>query len=248
MKPDKCGNCGYELNRIPGYDPDKDIQCPKCDKNTLRPSVTDGVKFGEHLSMLQKRDDKVIGFSESVRQGLSSSAEQHDDESVSSTLKGKSPQGEEDTLEACRILIKAINQNGANWMEPIKGEEPADCIANDRKESTQQLLIQVVRARIDEKFWKKLSHNGKYAEKRELRELIEELKTSIEKKANKRVIPEDIRHKITLALDANRLPEFAFNSVTDYFQQYYGKWVRSLGFQAIWLVGPNVSMTSQLDK
>jgi hypothetical protein len=72
---------------------------------------------------------------------------------------GRSRQGEEGTLETCRILIERLNQDGARWSQPERPdkEEGVDCQASD---CGNRLKIQVTRAVIDREFWKALNLSG----------------------------------------------------------------------------------------
>ena len=55
------------------------------------------------------------------------------------------------------------------------------------------------------------------------------------------------RSNLMLALDATRLPVLGFEDVVEEFQARFGTWIKSLGFEAVWLVGPQDSLTWRLD-
>jgi len=78
--------------------------------------------------------------------------------------------------------------------------------------------------------------------------LLDQLKSSIEKKANNRKIPCSIRPNLLLALDAIRLPAHSFEDVVQEYIKRHGSWTSSLGFQSVWLVGPVLPLTWRLDK
>jgi hypothetical protein len=169
-------------------------------------------------------------------------------ETISYALTGKSPQGETDTLRACQILIRHLNNKGGDWNNPISVNEGlVDCEATDRKSQKHKLCFQVVRADVDPKLWKSLNNYGKVATAQNTEALVETIKSAITSKANERKIPKISRKGVTLTLDANKLPALSFDSVIEAFGSQWGAWASKLGFESIWLVGPNESLTWRLD-
>jgi hypothetical protein len=194
--------------------------------------------------MLGRRDGRVIGFRESERKGRAASADRHNDGSLSYSILWSSPQGEEDTLSTCRILVNALNAAGGNWPNPVPGEGIVDCEAVNLNLQEQKLSIQVIRAIADQQLWKRLNLEGNFQDLNVSKhQLVSQIKAAIERKANDRAIPRIIRPSLTLALDATRLPVLAFEDVVEMFQSQFGVWTKSLGFEAVWLVGPQESLT-----
>ncbi len=243
-----CKACGKQLDgllELPGHER---IPCPRCGSTSRRFEESCEVRIGlsAHFSLLHQREDKAIGFEESRKNGTSI-ANRGNNGCVSYTLTGASPQGEEDTLPACRILIAALNKAGGNWDQPTKGEGVIDCQAVDRLSKERYLQIQIVRAKIDSIFWKALNLDGKTERKDTIVELAEQLKSAVEAKANDRKIPNVSRRGLVIALDATKLPAHSFDDVVETFRSKWGRWAKELGFDGVWLVGPNESLTWQLD-
>lgn len=190
------------------------------------------------------RQDREIRFRESEREGRVTSADRNDDGSFSQKISGSSPQGEEDTLNACRILVRVLNASGGNWTDPTPGQGNVDCEAVDRNLSHQKLSIQVVRAIVEQSLWEQLNlHRSVELSRVSKEQLVDQMKNAIESKAIK--IPPPDRASLTLALDATRLPALGF--VVEEFRAQFGTWAKSLGFEAVWLVGPVESLCRRLD-
>jgi hypothetical protein len=209
-------------------------------------SVCDTMNAGDQFSMLHKRDNKAIGYSESIWQGRASSAEWTLSDTLTFQIQGTSPQNEEDTLPACRILVQIWNNEGGTWTEPIAGQDDVDCWVKSTSDSNDIVLIQVVRAISEPELWNELSISGRVSrENIERSSIAISLKKSIEKKASR--MTESRRAKLCLALDATRLPGLCFDDNVAYFREYYGSWAGSLGFASIWLVGTMAGLVWRLD-
>jgi len=172
------------------------------------------------------------------------------DGNLSYSLSGSSPQGEEDTLTACQILVSKLNKAGGGWDKPSRVcDGPVDCEAADQETTSRKLSIQVIRANVDPKLWETLNQTGKIEATGVAKlALVEQIKAAIEVKANDRKLPMITRHGLVLALDATRLPASGFDSVVREFRSKWGDWASKLGFDAIWLVGPLDSLTWRLDE
>jgi hypothetical protein len=203
-----------------------------------------------HASALQKREEEAIGYSESPRQGRAAAASMGKNGNLSYSLSGSSPQGEEDTLRACQILVTKLNEAGGDWDQPsLVCDGPVDCAAIDREDASCRLYIQVVRANVDSRSWATLNQTGKIEETGVAKQtLVEQIKAAIEAKANDRKLPMATRRGLVLALDATRLPASGFDSVVREFRSKWGDWANKLGFDGIWLVGPLDSLTWRLDE
>ena len=245
-----CGKCGKFVDEVPNIAEETREPCPECGSlsRRLEASLSDGVGVSDHGSASLETQGRVTGFRESTRQGRAATADQNQDGSLTYTLNGSSPQGEEDTLAACRILVDTLNQDHANWDAPAIADEPADCQAHDRQSPEHVLRIQVVRAIVDPNLWKSLNLAGRIEETDiSKQELVVQIKSAIEAKANDRKIPQQSRQGLVLALDATRLPVLCFDAVFEEFHSKWGSWAGTLGFDMVWLVGPNNSLTWRLD-
>lgn len=239
--------CGRQLDESPDLPCAERIPCPDCGSasRSFDKSLHDGIGMSDHVSALHQRKSKTVGFRESARQGRTTSADQGKDGALSYRLNGSSPQGEEDTLSVCRILVNTLNNAGGNWNQPTIGEGIIDCQAVDRQCDERKLHIQVVRANVDTEFWKTLNLEGKIERKDNSRALVEQIKSAIDAKAQK--IPEASRLGLVLALDATRLPALGFDAVVEDFSSKWSAWASTLGFDSVWLVGPSESLTWRLD-
>ena len=246
-----CGQCGRCLNGLPGVDADgKQTPCPGCGSTSrvFRKYVHGEIVAVGGYSALGKNGDKAIAYRESPRQGLASAADKHEDGSLSFKMTGRSPQGEDDTLSACRVLVNKLNKEGSKWRQLEKGDGVVDCSATDELHPKKKLTIQVVRAVVDQRLWGRLHAVKEIRETAVTKEeLVAQLKRAIEFKADERRIPKMSRLNLMLALDANRLPAHAFDDVVEEFRLQWGSWAKTLGFDSIWLVGPTVSLTWRLD-
>ena len=221
--------------------------CPDCGSisRSFDESLHNGTNMNAQFSALHKRKDKIIGYRESARQGRSANADQGDDGALSYSINGSSPQGEEDTLSACKILVNTLNNAGGNWNQPSIGEGVVDCQTIDRQYNERKLYIQVVRANVDAELWKTLNLEGKVERKDNSTALAEQIKSAVEAKAQK--ISKENRRGLVLALDAARLPAMGFDAVVEDFRSKWSPWASALGFDSVWLVGPDESLTWQLD-
>ena len=242
-----CRDCGRQLDGLSALPCAERIPCPDCGSTSrsFEESLHDGIGLGDYHSLLHQRESKAIGFRESARQGRTASADQIKDGALSYTLNGNSPQGEEDTLSACRILVNTLNKAGGNWHQPTIGDGAVDCQAVDRQSDERKLCVQIVRAIVDTEFWKTLNLEGKIERNDYPKALAEQIKSAIDAKARK--IPKTSRRGLVLALDATRLPGLGFEAVVEDFRSRWGLWAETLGFDSVWLVGPLESLTWQLD-
>ena len=245
-----CGKCGADLSTGTDLSSAEDSPCPECGcrMRNVHITVKDTCSATDYLSTTGRKEGRAVGFRESERQGRVASADENDDGLFSYTLTGTSPQGEEDTLPTCRILIQTLNAAGATWCDLAKPKNAGvvDCTAVNRANRKEELNIQVVRAITDGQLWEKLARDGKIRESDvDKNALLELIKDSINKKA--RMIPCTIRRSIVLALDATRLPALTLDSVVSQCRDVLGPWIVSLGFQSVWLVGPTPDLTWQLD-
>ena len=249
MPPTYCGKCHMQLNDHLENGNDRK-PCPKCGstQREMDGEIHEKTRVKDHVALLDERNGKIVGFRESEREGRAAAADINDDGTHYYSIKGTSPQGEEDTLPTCRQLIMALNKIGGSWTEPRLGEGVEDCVATNRNDTSDRISIQVIRAIVSDELWRELNLEGKF-EDRESREkdLAKLLKEAIAKKANDRKIPKSIRTSLVLALDANRLPIMGFTGVIEKYHDLYEDWTKNQGFKEVWLVGPDNSLVKRLD-
>ncbi len=104
----------------------------------------------------------------------------------------------------------------------------------------------MTRAETDRRIWQALSDTGVSSRRLSTDSAADALHKAIEKKAAK--IPPPQRPQITLALDATETVSHTFRPVLESFELRYGTWAKELKFNGIWLIGPNIALTSRLDK
>lgn len=195
----------------------------------------------EHASVVKFTDGQVAGYAESERQHLKSAADETG-ASIDMRLTGISPQGEKDSLIAATILIAALNRHRASWGVATLADDPADCEASDP--SGRQLRIQVVRATGSSAVWRQLGAVGKTEASSSVADLVGELAAAIEKKS-KHYAPA-VKSGLVLALDANRVPGFIFDSVKEAAINQLQLLCRSSAFSSIWVVGPTAELSYAL--
>jgi putative FmdB family regulatory protein len=245
-----CRKCSESFDNQKDVSTPGNVICPNCGSNdlALQISAREDIEVTDHFAGIGERDGKKIGYRESERNGRLTAADQLDDGSFSYSISGSSPQGEEDTLHTCKLLVTVLNSMGGNWNDPTLSEGVADCISIDKINSNRKLSIQVIRGIADQGLWRELGQRGSFNESGLNREqLALEIKASILRKASDESIPLVSREGLILALDATRLPVLGLDDVVEEFQSRFGTWTRGLGFDAVWLVGPQPSLISRLD-
>src|SRR5207302_19620 len=104
-----------------------------------------GVQAADHAMLELLRHEEVIATRESVRDGRVTWSDEEDG-CIRTTIMGTSPQNEADSLKACRILVRTMNQLGDTWNEPTEWSEQKsdiDCVATDARHKNKKLHIQV---------------------------------------------------------------------------------------------------------
>lgn len=202
-------------------------------------------KFKDSVRVTKEDEDKVVGFGFADSNGTELIADISDNKSVSYKHIGTSPQGEETTLNACKILIKILNEEGGDWIEPTNSTEGGvDCISSCRNDKNRQLRVQVVRANIEQKYWMTLNKLKNVTDVKTYEEISNNIKHAIDLKIAK--IPYNIRKRLVLILDATVLPESCMNGVIEHFRDNLKDYISSIDFEQVWLVGPNAKMTYKI--
>jgi len=240
----KCSNCRKQLDDLFNLPSGDRATCPNCGSKIrdFFDNIKEDLSASDHISALQERGERKIGFSESPRADCRACFADCDNGSLSYGISGSTPQGEEVTLEVCRLLIQKLNSEGRNWDDPVSGNGVVDCEALDLIDPQKHLQIQVVRANTEKSFWEELNTNG--AVQRSDADPSVRIEESIKKKEKIRLSD---RKGLTLALDATLLPGFAFDDVIREFRKRYSAQAVALGFDEIWLVGPIDKLIQKVD-
>jgi hypothetical protein len=119
-----------------------------------------GIMLHEHVSVVKRREDRVVGFVETERESVSQSGAHLIEGKVHTQLVGATPQNEGDSLAVACILIRKLNSLGAHWSAPSLAAEPADCEAADTATPGRSLLVQITRLNLTNAFWRELNVSG----------------------------------------------------------------------------------------
>jgi hypothetical protein len=185
-------------------------------------------------------------FSETERDGRTSSGELRDDDAILSRITGSPPQGEEDTMYVSRMLVDALNRAGEHWLPPLQMTVGvADAIAYDAEDSRKIISIQVVRVETGQDLWQELRKTRDVMFIRAVGDMADTLRRAITHKLDG-LRSAVSRRDVTLALDASRLPAYTFDDVVSAFDRCHGEWATSLGFDSIWVVGPHPQLVKCL--
>jgi hypothetical protein len=235
---------GDEKKKKAGPESAPEVATPSIVREVRASDTLSSLSFSEHTALTKFRDDKVVGFRESDRDGLQAGADLESTGMVRSELIGKPRQNEADTLHVCQILVSAINDRGAAWSSPsIVLNDSADCEASSRtKKGT--LRVQVVRAVSDSSVWRQLARESAWTDARPPDRLVDELEQSIKSKLV--AYGSDDRATLILALDANRLPAMMISEVRERAVERLAQTCRISGFAAVWVVGPSLESTYPL--
>lgn len=241
--------CGVMLTEQPNIPAKERAPCPKCGSlaRHFEVNISETVRVSSHLSALGERDGEAIGFSESQRDGRISGASIESDGTLRVTVQGTSPQGEQDTQAACRVLLQRLNSEGVVYSDVQLGTGDVDCVLVAASGGAENYDVQVVRALVSPRFWQNLGATGSVQKDMSAPDAVTEIEKSIALKANDAKIPRPSRAALVLALDATRLPGLGFDAIVREFRLARGEWAASLGFKAIWLIGPLPRLCWRLD-
>lgn len=242
----RCARCDTPID--PSAPGTPRTPCPTCGATArvFEEHITETLGLSDHWAELHERSGEAIGYSESERQGRASAATLGSDGVLRYSVSGSSPQGEEDTEFTCRILARRLTLEGEDSYDVVPGVEPVDRFLVKRGRPEEELGVQVVRADPSPTLWRQLSASGSVQRDVPVKDLVAALRAAIEHKEQN--LPRSVREDLVLALDANRLPGYAFNAVVREFHWTHLAWAAGLGFNAIWLVGPEPSLTWRLDR
>jgi hypothetical protein len=241
--------CGVALTEHPNIPANERHPCPQCGSlvRRLEVNITETVRVSSHLSALGEREVEAIGFSESQRDGRITGASIEADGALRVSVQGTSPQGEEDTRAACRVLLERLNNEVAVYSDVQPGTGDVDCVLVAVSGVANNCNVQVVRALVTPPFWQKLCATGSVRKNMSVPDAVAEIEKSIALKANDVKIPPRSRATLVLALDATRLPGLGFDAIVREFRLAKGTWAASVGFKAVWLIGPLPRLCWRLD-
>lgn len=223
------------------------LPCPYCGSTarTFDITISESVQTFDHISVVHRRDDEDIGFSESTRiAGEAAHATLADGRLVQSAT-GPGSQNEQDSEPTCQRLVRTLNRldPAAQWSAPVPGKGRVDWTSAGRT-AEERLDMQVVRAVTDRDFWRPLNLQQKSEIDSEIEGAAERLWAAV---CVKKKIQEEERPALTLVLDANRTPGQAFSGVVEAFRSEYGIEAQALGFKGIYVVGPTDELVHRLD-
>lgn len=149
-------------------------------------AINASISVSGHMSGLQRREDRTVGYVETEREGIETAAAELPDGAYQFSLAGAPPQGESDTLTTCRILIDRLNADGDGpWAAPNVGRGVVDCWAANLKDGRRTLEIQVIRAIVDRGFWQTLKQEGRVSSEGEsIQDLATHLLVAVKKKGS----------------------------------------------------------------
>jgi hypothetical protein len=193
------------------------------------------------------RDGRLAGFNESEGPDQYSAAEADENGMVSSWINGNPVQGENDIASVGRVLVEAMNAHGGQWeLADVHPVGAVDCFLRHQLDPTRKLEVQVVRAIVDSKFYRKLKSAKSVVEVHlDPEEIAGRLFAAVTKKAERYSMLQ--RRELVLALDAMRVSVCTMSSVVDAYRCNFGQRSHDLGFAEVWLVGPVDSMTQRLN-
>ena len=244
-----CAGCKAEVpddDPVVGRRPCPDPACASMGRG-FENLLVEVVKIGTHLGGESRRGGLTVGYGESLRAGTASSGDLVNGGIVHS-IHGASPQGEFDTLDTAKRLVRWLNNGRTSWSEPTNSDAPhVDAVAVGVGANTNTVLnIQVVRAITDAGVWHQLGISGSYTASLTLDQAAGLLWNSVEKKAQK--IGMAPRRDIVLLLDANRCPGQALPAVVDEYRRVFGDATRQLAFRRVYIAGPFDGSVFALDE
>lgn len=247
LAPVRCAACQLAIDEPQHRSTNNRSPCPRCGatSRSFAVCIEEAVAAGDFLTLLHERQGEAIGFSTQEPDGRASSAELLGDLGLQSLMEGPASQGEADSLRVCRMLMLRLNLDGARWVEVRESQHDSiDGELVDCGGPSHTLAVQVVRAIATQEVYRTLRKHGSYNETRSFEAAIAALRQAIEHKTPRhgRADP-----SVVLALDATQLPGLAFDAVVRRFQLEHGRWAAKSGYQAIWLVGPQVRLVWRLD-
>ena len=94
-----CLKCGKDLTSVHQSLDGGSLHCPQCGlvDRAISTSTELGIGISEHVLALKRSESKAVGFYESPREGCASSADLTPDSTLSYSISGRPPQGEDES-------------------------------------------------------------------------------------------------------------------------------------------------------
>jgi len=160
-------------------------------------------------------------------------------EKLAFSNRGRSRQNEEGNLAVGAALIEKLNSLGAKWGPPVWcNEGGVDCFSQGQPE---KLAIQITKIS-PEDYFKNLNERGSASDEHDIEQAMWDIMEAIRRKAGQ------ASPQIVLALDATDTPVYTMSAVLDALRSKREAELRRSGWQAIWLVGAEPTLTSRLDR
>jgi len=216
-----------------------------CARGTILLEVEERISVSCHAASEKWRGGRLIGFTESLRDGSAGYGDLTEKDQVQYRTVGSSPQGEEDMLPTARRLVAAWELLGGAFREPQEGESDVDAWTVNMA-TDERIDIQVVRAFVGHEYWHELSKVKRVEGHEATAAVADRLRDAVRLKKDR--IPLAQRSRLVLAVDANRTPAVCFDGVLVAFRASYGEWLSRIGFRAVWVVGPTRNLVRRLDE
>ncbi len=165
-------------------------------------------------------------------------------------FQGRAAQGEADVLQVCRSLRAALEREGEHWERfKVPAWATDDVDAYTTNDGGQTLQVQVTK--VERTAWKLLALDSSASFQHGIDGLAGAIRAAIDAKGDpssqrRKGVPRSRRERLVLALDAIRSPGYVHEPVVTAFLDQHGEWAASLGYPAIWLVGPTAELTRRL--
>lgn len=156
-------------------------------------------------------------------------------------IEGPAAPKEVSELRVAHLLVERLNAHGQKWSppEPPDGpEEGVDAVANHG-----DVILKVQVTTPEDMAWRELVSKPEFGRtESSVAPAVEAIRRAIERKANFAG-----RGEIVLALDATDSPRYALRGILDAFRAQHGSWAATIGYEAIWMVGPAATLIHRLD-
>ncbi len=243
-----CGSCGQQIDEPLDILPNERIACPNCGSKYRAMSRGIGSNIPPHGTLIAHKNG--ADGSQAVRvtdsQSRSSAIDLDTNGTLTSFVQGTSPRNEEGIIEACSILAQHLNMRGGHWGAPeipTGVEGGVDCILRDQQE---ELHIQVTRVVPSRDFWRQLGQSGTVTEVATVQNASDDLLSRAQDKARR--MPRHQLADIDLVIDARDTSGHSLRPVVIDFRQRHASVLNTLGFKAVWVVGPTTDLTERLDR
>lgn len=218
-----------------------DPQCPKCGAKHFERTNKEDLSssfFTELVGHMWGRFLEAIRVTSDAGRCITTDA--HSGGCITNSTQAKPRHGETGNLEVCSKLIQRLNGDGDRWTNCTCSESSDDDVDCRAYEGARVLEVQIARAVYKRSFWAALARVGVARYSVNADEASDQMRDAIEKKRHV------ARKGLVLVLDSIETPGHITKHVLSSFHSRHGAWAKSLGFGAIWVVGP-ADLTFRLD-